>query len=361
MASSSSPLNPKENIVPFPLQNPELVPDHNVMDPDVFKANLPSGIEVIVKLPLVEDSKRPLFCVSQLPRRYNAYAHDSAWILNPENDRDGTAAIMAHILTHPVYLTELYADSPVEIIDKGFVHPNDYALSSYTSVSGGVGLTFHISSNTDAKGKLRFVPYTNLTRSLEPIPHDRMEFGPYDSKLNRTNLIFQHHGWNFNQPFFRETGALFGVQTLDISLNRTALIPSTIPISQTSTVNSIPQMDLPFNTHHYWRNFFNLSQFPDPWKDNTFEILSYLKSYNLSWSIFQDSGVAVFLEGDLTTSGTSGSLNINIDFDYSGVEYSNYFMPLLPSVGYPGYEAPFMNLTKSYVHRDSKLSDSVFV
>lgn len=353
MNSGHGSASPQETLVPIPLQQPEVDTPGYFLDKSIFNCNLPSGLEAIIEIPMVENSARPLFCISQRPVRYNAYAHASAMFSETSTSvGDSNGSTMLHTLTHPLFFTDLGSKPFVKLIDKGVVHPNDFAAASYTSITGGVGLTLHISSTTDTRGKLRIVPYTNLTRWLDMSDFDENmpNHGPYlkDTPFTKTPDIFRMTSWHFQQPFTKSTGAMVGMQTIDVSLNRTAEIPTVnIPYFGDQQTH-FPNHHLPYNTHHYWRTLASYNAYPNVRPGSVTTGIAQLDGFrNTALTLFPDTGVGIFLEGDLSST-TPGTININIDFDYSGVVYNNFFMPVLPSVSSPGSTPPWMDLTRAY-------------
>lgn len=317
-----------------------------------LNGNYPTGYQVEVKVPLIEDSMRPLFCISQNPYRYNMFAQDMVEAVSGPTTQIAT---MLHALTHPVFITDWNVGKEnVRIVDKGYVHYQDFLAACHATVSGSVGVTVHISSSTETKGKIRAVPYDNYTRVLPfqfPTPERDVVIGPYDSKGKKVPYQFVRPAFQFAEPFGKHIGAVKGMQTIDLSLNRSALIPSVPlgdnssppshstlgPSSTSSSPSSIsasicarPQQALSFNTHFYWRSFANYADYSGDVNPDFNH--RHLSKYNLSYNLFKDSGVGFFTEGDISAANP-GILTFEIDFDYSNVQFSNPIFPLVPSVG----------------------------
>jgi len=300
---------------------------------DKLKRNLPTGFEVEIPVPLIEDTNLPLFCISQRPVRYNTFAHDTVSFDQSQTPTGASVGIIPHVMTHPLFhVGPREKISPVKLRDKGYILPNDYALASFTTVTGGVGVTMHLSSNTNISGKLRIAPYSNLTRRLpyyNPNAATEQLLGPYPtaSKTKKRDM-FRMPYWSFDQPFTKDTLAIDGVHTIDISLNRTSEVKIHVDSPQGPSINTTyADYPFPFNQHLYWRNYSQYATFPEAYDKN--------KSFSVSqfWAVCQnfytDSGVAVFLEGDIGATDP-GKIDINIDFDYSAVEYGSWFFPMFP-------------------------------
>jgi hypothetical protein len=286
--STTSPTNFLKAIDTVP------TPEISYFDDTSFKRFVPTGIKVKISLPLVRNTKDPLFGIN-IDGFIPQYNIKNAWSL-------------IHANLFPVQIVD--GNSTVEITQDQFTLPIQSYYASHRYIEGNVGVGLRITSNTTQPGNMMITQASGLVRDY------------YSSSEPYLGLRFS------NSTVYPLDYATGNFMLADLSLNRNVSI---------RTVRKDPNKTL------------DLAKKIDEISKLVINDTATIARSEIVATQFQEDWLLFAPLSDLPDN-TSNQLTIEVFFDYSQVQF---FVPIFPviALGANTVQRQVLRWTRSFKNR----------